>query len=124
MSDFTITPADSPDLNCNFTIPRAGKDPLVFSVRRADYIKDLDIKWEKWLKDRMVPNEKDALGKDVPRETISDREVVLEQLRLAGVSAAVCKELDKLTNGELNQILRHWTEASQVSVGESAPSDS
>lgn len=124
MSDFTIVPADSPDLMCHFTIPRAGKDALTFSVRRADYIKDLDVKWTKWLTDRMVPNEKDALGKDLPREDIADSEVIVEQLRLAGVSTAVCKDLYKLTNGELAQIFRHWNEMAKVTVGESKPSDS
>lgn len=124
MPDFAITPADSPDLMCNFTVPRTGKDALAFAVRRLDYVADFDLKWAKWIGERMTPNEKDDLGKDVPREMPSNREVIVEQLRLAGVTAAVCKELNKLTNGELNQIFEAWESASKVAVGESAPSDS
>ncbi|WP_341258216.1 hypothetical protein [Gordonia malaquae] len=145
MPTFSITPADSPDLMCDFEVPRTGKSTLKFSVRRADYIPDFDKKWGEWAGKRMTPTPVlDEDGKPVmvpsldedaePRtdsngepimepamnrpEPISDKEAIVEQLRVAGVTPKICTELNKLTDGELVQIFRNWQDASKVAVGE------
>lgn len=124
MAKFIITPADSPDVQCEFEVPRKGKGPLIFTVPRIEYCPDLDVKWQAWLGERMTPI-KNADGDDVEPEPISDKEAVVEQLRIAGgLSKNICNQLYALTFGEINEIFRRWTDASKVTVGESSPSDS
>lgn len=123
MATFTITPADSPDVQCDFVIPRSD-GPLEFSVPRAEYSFDFDKKWVAWAEKRMEKVKQDD-GTEVDAEPISDREAIIQQLRIAGdLSASVVKKIEKLTNGELDQIYQAWTDASKVTVGESVASDS
>lgn len=123
MAKFKITPADSPDIQCEFEVPRKGKDPLVFSVPRVEY-SDLDIKWAEWLGERMRKTTDEA-GNEVTPDAISDREAVVEQLRIAGnLPKSICTQLYQLKIGQLNEIFENWTSASKVTVGESEPSDS
>lgn len=132
MPKFTITPASSPDVNCEFEIPTSGK-PIEFSVPRMDYVMNMDTAMLEWATKRMEatpvldddgnPVIEDGEPKTEPAEDISDREVILAQLRIAGVPQKTITRLEKLTNGELSEIFKHWSEASRVSVGESQASD-
>lgn len=117
MPKFVIVPADSPDVQCDFEVPRTGKDALVFSIPRVEYCRDFEKKWTAWIGERMKPAEDGA-----PADPVGDAEAVVEQIRIAGAPANVCKALYALTVGELNQIFSAWTAASKVSVGESEAS--
>lgn len=135
MPKITITPAFSPDLLCEFEIPRKNARPIEFSVVRVEYSKDFEERWLAWLTKRMEPQPVlDDSGKPVvdqttgepetkPAEPLSDEESIVEQLRIAGVPEAKCKQLAALTRGELQQIFKAWVGASKVTVGESEASD-
>lgn len=124
MPDFDITPAFSPDVQCNFTIPRKGKEPLTFSVPRMDYSEDFEKRLAEWAGKRMATTTDDD-GNEVAPEPIDDREALVAQFRIAGrLPASVVKQIEALTMGELNQIYTLWTDQSKVTVGESEPSDS
>lgn len=132
MAKFIITPASSPDVQCEFEVPTS-TSPINFTVPRMDYVRNLDTEMLDWASKRMNKTDengqlvKDEDGKPIPdpdADDISDREVILAQLRIAGVPQKTITRLDKLTNGELSQIFQHWSEASRVSVGESKASDS
>lgn len=121
MPDITITPADSPDVMCNFVVPRADGE-IRFSVPRADYSFNFEKKWTDWIEKRMEPVLQED-GSTVVPEAPTDREAMIEQLRIAGgLSASVVKKIEKLTNGELAQIYTAWDAASKVTMGESAAS--
>ncbi|AUH68523.1 MULTISPECIES: hypothetical protein [Gordonia] len=124
MAKHIITPADSPDVQVEFEIPRAGKAPLEFTVPRIDYSADFEKRLADWAGERMKVTQ-DGDGADVVPDPISDREAIIAQLRIAGnLKAATVKQIETLTNGELNQIYGIWTEQSKVTVGESEASDS
>ena len=134
MAKHVITPAFSPDVVCEFEIPRENGKPIEFAVHRFDYIKDFDEKAIAWATERMKPIPEldengapvlDEEGNPKTREAdpIEDREVILAHLKLAGVPQKTIAQLDKLTNGELSQIYEIWNKASRVSVGESQASD-
>lgn len=126
-----ITPAHSPDLLCEFEIPRKSGKAIEFSVPRMEYTPpEANDKFDAWFADRMsdkpelddegnpVLNE-DGTPKIAPRKTISDREVTLKMLEVCGVPKSTLTQLEKLTNGELSQIYAQWGEASKVTPGES-----
>lgn len=119
MPKFVIIPADSPDVQCEFEIPRTGKASIEFSIPRVEYCRDFEKNWTAWIAERMKKNEDGT-----PAEPMGDKEAIVEQIRIAGAPAAAVKALYTLTVGELNQIFTAWTEASKVSVGESAASAS
>lgn len=129
MPNFQIVPASSPDVVCHFTVPTGSGAPIEFSVTRMDYIANFQTDWLSAL-ERLSAQLDDAGnpvmadGKVVldPDKTIEDRDVILGQLRVAGVPGKTITRLAKLTNGELGQIYRHWSEQSQVTVGESQAS--
>lgn len=135
MPKFEITPAHSPEIMCEFVIPRKGGAPIEFSVPRMEYTSiDGNDKFDEWLQERMKP--KPVLDDDgMPvldddgepameqRETITDREVSLKMLECAGVTATVLGKLAKITNGEIEQIWKAWNDASKVTVGESDASE-
>lgn len=132
MPKYEITPASSPDVKCEFTIPVAGAKPIEFSVPRMDYIRNFDVDLADWASKRMhKTNEsgeilRDEDGKAIADDDageISDREVIIAQLRIAGVNQKTIARLEKLTNGELSEVFKHWSEASRVSVGESQASE-
>ena len=134
MPKIEIIPAHSPDVQCEFVIPRDKKTPIEFSVPRFDYIPDFDTKMLAWQGERMAPVpvvddngdpvlNTDGTAKTEPAELLTEREVILKQLEVAGVTAGKLRELAKLTNGELTQIFQAWEAASRVKVGESVASD-
>lgn len=133
MPKFTITPAHSPDVLCEFEIPRENAKPIEFAVHRMDYIQNLDEKMIEWATERMAPKpvldengdptlDENGHPRTETPDAISDREAILAQLRIAGVNARTLAQLDKLTNGELSEIFQHWTKQSRVTVGESGAS--
>ncbi|MCF3940921.1 hypothetical protein [Gordonia tangerina] len=128
MPKYYITPAHGEEVQCHFTIPRKGKTkPITFTVTRMDYINGLDTALLDWSTERMTPTPVlgdngepvlDEHGQPVtntPPE-ITDREAILNHLRLAGIPAATLKALDTLTNGELIQIHRDWSHESTKPV--------
>lgn len=135
MPEFEITPAYSENVLCVFTIPREKGEPIVFSVRRWDYIPDFTTKLTAWSVER---NQRVAVldddgspvldehgePKTVAAPKVSDREVILAQLKIAGVNTSTLNRLEKLTDGELTQIFTHWRAESRVTVGESPASSS
>lgn len=124
MATFEIPSIDSPNVMCEFKIPRPGKSDLVFTIPRMDFAPDFDIKLQKWAGDRMKIG-KDGDGNDVTPEPIDDREALLTQLRIAGgLPASTMKQLEALAMGQLNLIYSHWSDASKVDLGESDASDS
>lgn len=135
MPKIEITPAHSPDLMCEFTIPRKTGKPIEFQVVRMEYTsKQQNQDFMDWFTERMVPEPVlddegepvvDDDGKPVttPRPQITDREVVLKQLECSGVPKAKITQLDTLSNGEIAEISRQWEAASKVTVGESDASE-
>ncbi len=135
MAKRVITPAYSPDVTIDFEIPRESGDPIEFTVRRMDYIKDFDVQSIEWSEKRIAPTPvldddgKPVIGEDgepktTPADPITDREVILAHLKIAGVPAKTLTQLGKLTNGELGSLYEIWTAESKVSVGELRASDS
>lgn len=128
-----VTPASSPDVNCEFVIPREGGKDIEFAVRRQDYIKNFDVDTVAWATERMKPIPvlddegnpviENGEPKTTEAEPIEDREVILNHLRIAGVPQKTVTQLDKLTNGELSEIWKFWTDQSRITVGESQASD-
>ena len=133
MPKYEITPAFSPNVICEFEVPRANAKPIEFSVHRFDYIADFEEKVTAWAAERMTPKpvldeagkpalDDDGTPKTVEPDPIEDREVILAHLRIAGVPNKTIVQLEKLTNGELAQIHNIWSEQSRVTMGESQAS--
>lgn len=133
MPKYTITPSFSPDVLCEFEIPRETGKPIEFAVHRMDYIKNFDLDTLAWSVERMKPvpvlddaGESVLNGDGEPTfrdaDPIGDNEAILAYLRIAGVPATKIKQIEKLTNGEIAEIYATWTKMSRVSVGESGAS--
>lgn len=129
---FEITPAHSPDVMCEFVIPRKGnRQPIEFSVARMEYTpKSGSEAFDAWFTGRTSPQpvlngegepvlDADGNPKTELPAPISDREATLKMLECAGVAAQKLKQLDDLTNGEIAQIWKYWQDASKVTPGES-----
>lgn len=132
MSKHVIIPASSPAVHVEFEVPVSNGKPIEFAVPRLDYISNFDTQAIDWATKRVNRTDDDGnlvLGEDgkpqpdPDKAAIDDREVILSHLRIAGVTQKIITRLEKLTNGELNQIYEIWTKASRVSVGESLASD-
>lgn len=134
MPKFEITPAHSPDILCEFVIPRKTGKPIEFTVPRMEYTSPQgNAKFDEWLLTRMLPVpvlddqgnpvREDGSPKTTPASAITDREVSLKMLECAGVSAATLDKLASLTNGEIEEIYKHWQDASKVTPGESDASE-
>lgn len=136
MPKFEITPAHSPEVMCEFVIPRGGnRKPIEFTVPRMEYTpKAASEKFDEWWTERTTPQPVMKDGEPVtdpltgePKTTvpepISERESVLKTLECAGVSKAIMRQIDELTIGEIKEIWQVWQDASKVSPGESDASE-
>lgn len=135
MPEFTIIPADDPRVMCVFNVPRKGSSPITFAVPRMEFTpQSASKKFDAWLRERSAPvpvldKDGDPVMDDLgaPKmespEFLGDREVTLKALELAGgVARSKISQLEKLTDGELDQIWRFWRDESKVTLGESEAS--
>ncbi|MDJ0010096.1 MULTISPECIES: hypothetical protein [Gordonia] len=129
-----ITPAHSPDLLCEFEIPRKSGKAIEFSVVRMEYTPpEKQTEFDAWFEQRVQPkpvlDENGEQAKDefdnpkyVEQKPLTDREITLKMLEICGVSKTTINQLDKLTNGEITEIWKQWNDASKVTMGESGAS--
>ncbi|WP_301119772.1 hypothetical protein [Mycolicibacterium fortuitum] len=134
MEPFRIITADDDAVQVPFAVPIKGRDvPLTFSVPRMQFLSEPTAReMRKALRalddpapvvddDGKPVYETGSVGSDgepvqkvaVPQRTIHEQNRVTCLAMLKCVtSATVYKVLEKLTVGELDQIVAHWTEVS------------
>lgn len=136
MPEFEIIPPDDERVMCVFTVPRKGRAPLTFTVRRMEYLSPKENEeFDDWFVERTSPKPVvDDSGERVldgegeptylPPEWLGAPELCLKALEYAGVAKAKLAQVEKLTAGEKIQIWDRWREASQMTLGESPASAS
>lgn len=127
MSAFRITAAHEDDAHVEFELPRPDGSVFEFKVPKYQFIPNpIAEKFRAWFEARVAEehDEKDDEGNVVKEGKPMTRFEVLEKLFSLLLPTDVCKDLKKLTIGELTQIEEHWTDESAVSVGESSASES
>ncbi len=135
MPSFTIPSEFDDDITCEFVINRKTGAPFKFTVPLLDYLPlDQADRFDKWIADRsaekdlsgiaddLSPEDREKAIAEAPVKTITDREVVLKMVEIAGVGQQKVDFLAKQPNGVLDRIWKQWQEASRLSLGEFAAS--
>lgn len=153
MEAFEIVPSYDPRTQVPFKVPRKGLEPLEFSIPRLQYLSEPQataMRDDLQALDKHVP-QKDVNGEVIwklerdgsyaedddgnkvpllgpPQRTVSEKSRLTAITMLAVVTDdETLTELKKLTVGELDQILGHWTKVSGqplegLDLGESSAS--
>lgn len=155
METFEIVPAYDERTRVPFRVPRKGQDPLEFTIPRLQYLTEeqaTQMKEDLQALDKFVPqidvngdvifklerdgtysldddgNKEPLMGP--PQRTVAEKSRITATTMLAVVvDDETLNALKKLTVGELDQILSHWTSVSSkplegLDLGESSASSS
>lgn len=106
---FRITAAHDASVQVEFEIPIKGRqNPLFFSVPKLHFIALPTMReYREWFKE--------SAG------SVTERDCTLKILEMT-TTPKTYEVLEKLTDGELAQISKHWEEVSTVDLGESSAS--
>lgn len=155
MDVFEVVPAYDPRTQVPFRVPRKNADPVEFTVPRLQYLTEeqatkmkVDLQeLDRWVEQvdmdgkpvyQLTREGEYKLGDDneklplmgPPQRTVAERSrAVAETMLAVVVDEETLAELHRLTVGELDQILNHWTKVSEkplegLALGESSASSS
>lgn len=135
MEPFVVVAAHDDAAHVPFRVPVKDQEPIEFSLPRLQFLSEpvaRQMKEALLALDADVPQvdsegqplfEEDGDGNQVPvmgppRRTVHETtRATAEAMLKCVVSSAIFKQLQKLTVGELDQIVAHWTEVSSKPLG-------